>query len=69
LGISENTLLYIIAGSFGSWGGGEGFLSTSGAVGEGCDLTVIKTSKDSPFENGYRNLMGLLGIESSQSSL
>jgi len=42
LEIFENTFLYITAGSFGS-GGGEGkvFISASGAVGEGCDPTVI----------------------------
>jgi hypothetical protein len=46
LEISENTLLYITAGSFGNGGGGgEGkvFKSASGAVGEGCDPTVIPT--------------------------
>jgi len=43
LEIFENTLLYITTGSFGSGVGGEGkvFIFTSGAVGEGCDLTVI----------------------------
>jgi hypothetical protein len=43
LEIFKNTLLYIIAGSFSSEGGGEGkvFISASGAMGEGCDLTVI----------------------------
>jgi hypothetical protein len=42
LEISENMLLYITAGFFGS-GGGEGkvFISAFGAVGEGCDPTVI----------------------------
>jgi len=37
-------LLYITASSFGSgvWGAkGKVFISTSGAMGEGCDLTVI----------------------------
>jgi len=42
LEIFENTLLYITDVSFGS-GGEEGkvFISAFGAVGEGCDLTVI----------------------------
>jgi hypothetical protein len=42
LEIFENTLFYITADSFGS-GGGEGkvFISAFGAVGEGCDPTVI----------------------------
>jgi hypothetical protein len=35
--------LYITAGSFGSGGGGKVFISASGAVGEGCDPTVIPT--------------------------
>jgi hypothetical protein len=45
LKIFENTLLYITVASFGSGGGGEGkvFISASGAVGEGCDPTVIPT--------------------------
>jgi hypothetical protein len=42
LNLGSRKFLYITAGSFGS-GGGEGkdFISTSGAVGEGCDPTVI----------------------------
>jgi hypothetical protein len=55
LEISENTFLYITTGSFGSGGGGGGggffykadfawgFISASGAVGEGCNPTVIPT--------------------------
>jgi hypothetical protein len=46
LEIFENTLLYVTAGSFGSGGGGgEGkvFISASGAVGKGCEPTVIHT--------------------------
>jgi len=42
LEIFKNTLLYITAGSFGSWGG-EVFISAFGVVGEGCDPTVIPT--------------------------
>ncbi len=40
-------LFYITFGSFGSSGGGGGegnvFISASGAVGKGCDPTVILT--------------------------
>jgi len=44
LEIFENTLLYITADSFDSEGGeGKVFISASGAMGEGCDLTVIPT--------------------------
>jgi len=45
LEISENTLLYITDGSFGSGGKGEGklFIFAFGVVGEGCDPTVIPT--------------------------
>jgi len=45
LEISENTLLYITVGFFGSGGLGEGkvFISAFGAVGEGCDSIVIPT--------------------------
>jgi len=40
----QNTLFYITAGSFGSGGGkGKVFIFASGAVGEGCDPTVILT--------------------------
>ncbi len=44
LKFSKNMFLYITAGSFGSGGGGlkgKVFISASGAVGEGCDPTII----------------------------
>jgi len=46
LEISESTVLYITAGYFGSGGGkGKVFISAFGAVGEGCDVTVIPSLK------------------------
>jgi hypothetical protein len=41
LNLGSRKFLYITAGSFGIGGRGKVFISTFGAVGEGCDLTVI----------------------------
>jgi hypothetical protein len=59
-------LLYIIAGSFGSGGGGgEGkvFISASSAVGEGCDPTVIPTLRTATMFCGDGLYMEIVVIQ------
>jgi len=62
LEIFENTLLYIIVGSFGS-GGKEGkvFIFASGAMGEGCDSTVIPSLRTAAMLCGDQVLVCTLG--------
>jgi len=58
LEISENTFLYITAGSFGSRGGeGKVFISAYGAVGEGCDPTVIPSLRTAAMLCGNQVLV------------
>jgi len=62
LEISENKLLYTTTGSFGS-GGKEGkvFIFASGAVGEGCDSTVIPSFRTAAMLCGDQVLVCTLG--------